>query len=120
MGEMPFIGAKISLISKGDIRYEGTLYSIDMNESTIALQNGTTSTPDFFASQTSWQMIVRRCVCLFLLDAALSHPKTRCVPVTVKSFGTENRRPEKFLPPSDEIYEYIIFKGELIPAASSS
>ncbi len=40
MGEMPFIGAKISLISKGDIRYEGTLYSIDMNESTIALQNG--------------------------------------------------------------------------------
>lgn len=40
MGEMPYIGAKISLISKGDIRYEGTLYSIDMNESTIALHNG--------------------------------------------------------------------------------
>ena len=40
MGEIPYIGAKISLISRGDIRYEGTLYTIDMNESTIALQNG--------------------------------------------------------------------------------
>ncbi|KAK9904875.1 hypothetical protein WJX75_004412 [Coccomyxa subellipsoidea] len=69
MGEMPYIGAKISLISKGDIRYEGTLYSIDMNESTIALHN-------------------------------------------VKSFGTEDRRQDgTFLPPSGEIYEYIIFKG---------
>ncbi len=45
MGEMPYIGAKISLISKGDIRYEGTLYSIDMNESTIALHNGVLHIP---------------------------------------------------------------------------
>ena len=48
MGEMPYIGAKISLISKGDIRYEGTLYSIDMNESTIALHNGVLPIPIIF------------------------------------------------------------------------
>ena len=34
------IGAKLSLISKSEIRYEGVLYTIDTNESTIALQNG--------------------------------------------------------------------------------
>lgn len=37
---MPYLGASISLISKSEIRYEGTLYSIDTKESNIALQNG--------------------------------------------------------------------------------
>ena len=62
-------GSLISLISKSDIRYEGTLCQISMEESTIALQN-------------------------------------------VRSFGTEGRRltgPQ--MPPSQEIYEFIIFKG---------
>lgn len=36
-----YIGSKISLISTSDVRYEGTLYSIDANESTIALENVT-------------------------------------------------------------------------------
>ncbi|GMH42978.1 hypothetical protein BSKO_10900 [Bryopsis sp. KO-2023] len=35
---IPAVGSRISLISSGDIRYEGILYSIDMVESKIALQ----------------------------------------------------------------------------------
>jgi protein LSM14 len=37
MTTTPFLGCKISLISKSEIRYEGILYTIDPKESTIAL-----------------------------------------------------------------------------------
>lgn len=40
---MPFIGSQISLISKSGIRYEGVLHTINMEESSIALQSGTCS-----------------------------------------------------------------------------
>ncbi len=36
----PYIGAHISLLSKAEIRYEGTLHQIDMDSATITLQNG--------------------------------------------------------------------------------
>ena len=36
---IPYLGSTISLISKAEIRYEGTLYTIDTKESNIALQN---------------------------------------------------------------------------------
>lgn len=36
-GPIPFLGSKISLISKSEIRYEGILYTIDAQESIIAL-----------------------------------------------------------------------------------
>ncbi|KAK4228948.1 Scd6-like Sm domain-containing protein [Podospora fimiseda] len=65
-----FLGSRISLISKSDIRYVGTLASINSDDSTVSLEN-------------------------------------------VKSFGTEGRRgnPDDELPPSDQIYEYIVFRG---------
>eukprot|EP00212_Chloropicon_laureae_P006870 CAMPEP_0197494312 /NCGR_PEP_ID=MMETSP1311-20131121/28993_1 /TAXON_ID=464262 /ORGANISM="Genus nov. species nov., Strain RCC856" /LENGTH=84 /DNA_ID=CAMNT_0043039685 /DNA_START=78 /DNA_END=329 /DNA_ORIENTATION=- len=34
----PYIGSHISLISRSDIRYEGTLYTIDTQKSEIALK----------------------------------------------------------------------------------
>lgn len=36
---LPYIGSQISLISKSDIRYEGTLTSIDTTQHTVSLSN---------------------------------------------------------------------------------
>ncbi|XP_055354745.1 protein LSM14 homolog car-1-like [Paramacrobiotus metropolitanus] len=60
-----YIGCKISLVSKSDIRYEGTL--IDLNEGSISLGG-------------------------------------------VRSFGTEDRRADQFVPPRNDVYEYVVFK----------
>ncbi|CAN9512508.1 unnamed protein product [Ophioblennius macclurei] len=67
-GGTPYIGSKISLISKAQIRYEGILSSVDTDRSTVALAK-------------------------------------------VKSHGTELRPTDRPVPPKDEIYEYIIFRG---------
>ncbi|KAI5864341.1 Scd6-like Sm domain-containing protein [Durotheca rogersii] len=65
-----FLGSRISLISKSDIRYSGILHEINSEESTVSLEN-------------------------------------------VKSFGTEGRKgnPEEEISPSDQVYEYIVFRG---------
>ncbi|KAH8694737.1 Scd6-like Sm domain-containing protein [Ilyonectria robusta] len=62
--------SRISLISKSDIRYVGTLHEINSDESTVSLEN-------------------------------------------VRSFGTEGRkgRPDEEISPSDQVYEYIVFRG---------
>ena len=39
-GGVPNVGSIIALISKSQIKYEGTLYTINLADSTIALQGG--------------------------------------------------------------------------------
>jgi protein LSM14 len=68
MNVTAFIGSKISLISRAGIRYEGILYNIDANNSTVALSK-------------------------------------------VKSYGTEDRSLDRPIPPREEIFEYIMFRG---------
>ncbi|CAI2166954.1 15269_t:CDS:2 [Funneliformis geosporum] len=65
-----YIGSKISLISRSDIRYVGILHSINSADSTVALEQ-------------------------------------------VRSYGTEGRRgsPSEEIPPSDNVFEYIVFRG---------
>jgi len=65
-GSVPYIGSKISLISNSEIRYEGILYTINTQESTIALQSvrcfGTESrkTPEIPSSSEVYDFIIFR------------------------------------------------------------
>lgn len=40
MSAFAYTGSKISLISKSDIRYVGTLAAINTNDSTVSLEQG--------------------------------------------------------------------------------
>jgi len=75
--EQPYIGAPVTLMSSLDVRYEGTLFTIDPNESTVALQS------------------------------------VRCLGTQ----GADKDAPNA-IPPSDTIYEFIIFRGENIKSIS--
>lgn len=83
MTSSSYYGSRISLISNKNIRYEGTLTSVDPNHQLVRLANGLKSY--FF---------------YFLLSNPL-----------VQSHGTEGRDSFPFIPPSSDIYEYIIFRG---------
>ena len=85
---IPYLGSKISLISKSEIRYEGILYTIDTQMSTVALAKG-----------NNFQIIVEKTYLIFLFF------------YSVRSFGTEDRPTDRPVAPRDEVYEYIIFRG---------
>ena len=85
----PYIGSKISLVSKAEIRYEGILYQVDTKEATVTLASG--------------KLTERLLSCCEL--SAFPFPRV------VRSFGTENRPAQKPIPPRKETYQYIIFRG---------
>ena len=80
-----YIGKKLTLISKSDIRYEGTLYSLDPQDSSLTLTGGASRLPIRGSSN-------RPSFSLAIADLTLPAPD-RLVSA-VRSFGTEGRRAE--------------------------
>ena len=97
---VPYLGSTISLISKSDIRYEGILSDINPTEATVSLTGG-----PFSCSMPLCLHLQCACVPALLTCAAA------CAP-TVRSFGTEGRRTNgPQIPPSADVYDFIIFRG---------
>ena len=94
-GPGPYIGSRISLISKAQIRYEGFLFAVDPTKSTVALSQG---------EKLGHARIILHQSCVMF------HSKS-CLWKTVRSCGTEDRPAERVLAPRDEVYDYIVFRA---------
>uniref|UniRef100_A0A3P9I7T7 LSM family member 14B n=1 Tax=Oryzias latipes TaxID=8090 RepID=A0A3P9I7T7_ORYLA len=102
-GGTPYIGSKISLISKAQIRYEGILSSVDTERSTVALAKGRFSLCTCRENGSLFSYTNIEVFKIFIFLSVFFPP--------VKSYGTEDRHTDRPVPPKDEIYEYIIFRG---------
>lgn len=101
---MQLLGSKISLISKSEIRYEGILFTLNPNESTLALAKGKSLSLTFVLSPVPRQpfgvpFIARHWLITIFLYA-------------VRMFGTENRSTDNPVAPREEVFEFIIFRGQ--------
>ncbi|KAF9677301.1 hypothetical protein SADUNF_Sadunf08G0093700 [Salix dunnii] len=91
-----YIGSLISLTSKSKIRYEGILYNINTEESSIGLKNG---------YRVRLHTRVTCCCVVANINCFVSM-------LAVRSFGTEGRKKDgPQILPSDKVYEYILFRG---------
>lgn len=91
-----FIGSRISLISKSDIRYARIR----------VLENGR-------RKLTLYPRYVGRLHEINSADSTVSLEE-------VRSYGSEGRKgnPEEEIPPSDQVYEYIVFRGSDVKVSS--
>ena len=81
---------KVSLVSTSDVRYNGKLYTFDPTQQSITLKHGL-----YFCYNIS---INNKFCCCYIL-------------FVVNCMGTEGRRTgDQAIPPSDCIYEFIIFR----------
>ncbi|KAG5089266.1 hypothetical protein JHK86_001878 [Glycine max] len=108
-----FIGCFISLISKCEIRYEGVLYFLNIQDSTIGLKNAKRNA---IQSLSMFGLIME-------LEPKIMHNLLLQTPETeraaVRSYGTEGRKKDgPQVPSSDKVYEYILFRGNDIKIKS--
>ena len=101
---MQLLGSKISLISKSEIRYEGILFTLNPNESTLALAKGKSLFLTFSLVSVSIDQT------RFLLHSDV--PSLAFLSISVRMFGTENRSTDNPVAPREEVFEFIIFRGQ--------